>query len=269
MMSLWLRHQARAAQRGDQQNYRRGGCIGDSRARGQHIRRARPYKQPIETRGKKGQSIDSRDGCELHEAQICGRGIAKQIPWKTDFRQMGPRKFECHPEKRRTQACQVDALEGPPVDGPGKTAAKYSPGNSDQQQETPSACQRDAAVDGENRRNPRQCRQDEERSVNKPATECHAGTRAEQGNKENRNANPGVDAEVETGVGERKRSAGNGGDNKTKARRNFRSGLRAKIGEPTAPRHQCFTMALKPASSRPFLAASAAFGSAYGPTCTR
>src|SRR5439155_27067902 len=101
------------------------------------------------------------------------------------------------------------------------------------------------------------------------ATESHTGTRAEQRKEENTNTNPGIDAEVETGVGERKRCPGNGGDNKTKARRDFRTGLRAKIGEPTARRHQCFTMALKPASSRPLLAPSAAFGSAYGPTCTR
>src|SRR5207302_7426129 len=105
--------------------------------------------------------------------------------------------------------------------------------------------------------------------MHEPATERSVGGRAEQRKEENSNANPGIDAEAETGVGERKRSAGNGGDNETKARRDFRTGLRAKIGEPTAPRHQCFTIAVKPASSRPFLAASAAFGSAYGPTCTR
>src|SRR5438093_1469289 len=106
-------------------------------------------------------------------------------------------------------------------------------------------------------------------AVKLAARKRHAGTHAEQRKEENPNANPGIDTEVETSVRERKRSAGNGGNNKTKARRDFRTGLRAKIGEPTAPRHQCFTMALKPASSRPLLAPSAAFGSAYGPTCTR
>ena len=94
------------------------------------------------------------------------------------------------------------------------------------------------------------------------ATERHVGAHAEQRKKENPNANPGIDAEVEAAVGERKGGSRYGGDNETKGLRDFLASFWAKIREPTAPSHQCFTMALKPASSRPFLAASAAFGSA-------
>jgi hypothetical protein len=74
---------------------------------------------------------------------------------------------------------------------------------------------------------------------------------------------------MKTAVGERKHGTGHSARYKTLSSRQFRTGPRTKMGEPTAPRHQCFTMALKPAPSRPFLAAAAAFGSAYGPTCTR
>src|ERR1700674_1909257 len=85
---------------------------------------------------------------------------------------------------------------------------------------------------------------------------------AKEARKENPDANPRRDTAMETGVGDRKRGSGRCGDYETQARRYFRTGLRTKIGEPTAATHQSFTMALKPAPTSPFLATSAAFGSA-------
>ncbi|PYT38995.1 MAG: hypothetical protein DMG45_21580 [Acidobacteria bacterium] len=112
MMGLWLRHQARANQDGAQQHCRCGSGACHARARRQRIRNACPCEQRIEARRKKRKSVDSRDGRKLSETQICGRGVTKQIPRKTDFGQMCPRKFECHPEKRRAYAGHVDALAG-------------------------------------------------------------------------------------------------------------------------------------------------------------
>ena len=67
MMSLRLWHQAGAAQRGDPQNCRRGSAKSDARARRQHIRGARPYKERVETRREKREPVDSRDGRELKQ----------------------------------------------------------------------------------------------------------------------------------------------------------------------------------------------------------
>src|SRR5258705_369748 len=133
----------------------------------------------------------------------------------------------------------------------------------------PSARYREATVQSKNRCNPWHRRQDKKKPVKKSASKRHSRPRAKQQKEENPNANPGINTEIETGIGERKRGAGCGSNYETQSRWYFPTGLRTKVGEPTAPRHQCFTMALKPAPSRPFLAASAALGSAYGPTCTR
>src|SRR4029077_14100914 len=136
-----------------------------------------------------------------------------------------------------------------------------TPGKRDQQQNAPAARHRKPAVHSEHRRDPRHGSQYENKSVKKSACERHLRRRAEDGEKKNSHANPGIDTPVESGKGKRKCPTGNRGDEQTHAFRRFRTSLREKGSEPVAHRHQCFTMALKPASSRPFLAASAAFRS--------
>jgi hypothetical protein len=76
-------------------------------------------------------------------------------------------KLECYPDKRRTYACQLDTLAGQPVYRPSKTANENSPGNGDQKQEAPSARYREATMNGKNRRNPRDRRQDEKKTMKK------------------------------------------------------------------------------------------------------
>src|SRR6266481_5871688 len=83
-------------------------------------------------------------------------------------------KLECHPNERRTYACQLDTLAGQPVYGPSKTANENSPGNGDQKQDAPSARDREATMNGKNRRNPRHRRQNEKKSVKESTRKRHA-----------------------------------------------------------------------------------------------
>src|SRR5258708_13477904 len=121
-------------------------------------------------------------------------------------------KLERYPEKRRTQACQRDALPRQPMNGPSKTAGENPPGRGDQEQDAPSARYREAAVNGENRRDPWHRRQDEKKTVKKSAPKRHARPCAKQSKEENPDTNPAIDIEIETGIGERKRCAGHAAD---------------------------------------------------------
>src|SRR5271169_3044821 len=105
-------------------------------------------------------------------------------------------------------------------------------------------------------------RQHKTDAVQESAGVRHARTRAEKRNQQNSHAYPGINAEVKTSVRKRERRAGNRSNKKPEPCGSFTSGMRTKIAEPRTPRHQCLTMALKPAISRPFLALSTAFWSA-------
>src|SRR5260370_26447642 len=142
--------------------------------------------------------------------------------------------------------------------GPRKSGGENSPGRGNEEQDAQSARYREAAVNGENRRDPWHRRQDEKKTVKKSARKRHARPCAKQRKEENPDTNPGIDIEIETGIGGRKLCAGRRTDEEAQRRRYSRTALRKKSGEPTAARHQSFTMALKPRPSRPFLATSAA-----------
>src|SRR5690348_2620831 len=98
--------------------------------------------------------------------------------------------------------------------------------------------------------------------MQEPAAVGHERPRYEKRHHQDSHAYPGIDAEIQAGVGKRKRRAGNRGDKKPHPGWNFASGMRAKKVKPNPPRHQCFTIALNPANSRPFLAFSTALESA-------
>ena len=70
-----------------------------------------------------------------------------------------------------------------------------------------------AAVDGEHGSDPRTAGDDEEQRVEKATNERHLGSRAEENDKQNADANPGINAEIKTSVGKRKRSAGQRSEN--------------------------------------------------------
>src|SRR6266852_3043651 len=111
----------------------------------------------------------------------------------------------------------------------------------------------------QNLRNPRHRSKYKKQPMEESASECHTRPRAEQRKEQNPYANPRIDTQIETGEGERKPGPRYRANHKTQTRWRFHAGLRVKVGEPAAHGHQCFTMALKPEPSRPFLAASAAF----------
>src|SRR5512137_2953991 len=105
--------------------------------------------------------------------------------------------------------------------------------------------------------------------VEKPAGVRDPGSCTEHDHEKNADAHPRKDAEVEASKGERQERARHASNTHPQSLRHLCAGVRMKINQPAAPGHQCLTMALNPAPSRPFFAASAAFVSAYGPTCTR
>src|SRR5580693_9903097 len=114
-------------------------------------------------------------------------------------------------------------------------------------------------MDGENFGDPGDRRKNEENAMQKTTEERYARRRAEKHDQQNAHAHPGINAEVKTGIGKRESRSGNRGDEQPQPRGSFTSGMRAEIAEPRTTRHQCLTMALKPATSRPFLALSTAF----------
>src|SRR5256884_3459454 len=75
-------------------------------------------------------------------------------------------------------------------------------------------------------------------------------------------SNPGINAKVQPGEGERQCRAGYRRDRQAQPIRYLRPGLGSNQRGPGESRHQRFTKALKPAASRPFRAASVAFKSA-------
>src|SRR4029077_12515275 len=138
----------------------------------------------------------------------------------------------------------------------------------DEQQNGYAACARKAAVNGEDGGNPRHGEQHEEQGVHKSAGERDAGPRVKKNNEQNADAQPGINAEIKSRVGKGQGRSGNGSADDSKGGGSLCAERRTKVRGPYPQRHQCFTMALKPAPSRPFFAASADFWSANGPTCT-
>jgi len=82
---------------------------------------------------------------------------------------------------------------------------------------------------------------------------------SKQNDEEDSDGNPGIDAEIKAGIGKGKCGTGEGAKNQAERCGSRSCRTRAEEIRPRATRHQCFTMALKPALSRPFLAASADF----------
>src|SRR6266850_3809351 len=93
------------------------------------------------------------------------------------------------------------------------------------------------------------------------AAERNPRFRPEQSEEKHSHADPGVDTQIEARERERERRAGCPAHQETQRRRHVRARRRTKGTQPATPGHQCFTIALKPALSRPFLAASAFFRS--------
>src|ERR1700757_2003586 len=89
------------------------------------------------------------------------------------------------------------------------------------------------------------------------AAEGNDGTRIENHDEENADAHPGINAEIKTVVRKRQRRPRESAEHEAKQGWGFRTRTRAKKIGPSALRHQCFTIALNPAFSRPFFAASA------------
>src|SRR5271157_3075031 len=230
--------------------------------------RVAPREKRIERRNEKRQTVDARNGRELQQRGICRSWIAKQVPRKTDFRQVRAKHLERNPEERSAGASKRDTSQREPVDRPSDRAVRSGPNRGNQQQDAPSTSTRESPMHGERLRDPRDGRQHKTDAVQKSAGVCHAWSRAKEHDQQNSHAYPGIDAEIKARVGKRESRAGNRGDKQPQPCGTFTSGMRTEIAEPRTPRHQCLTMALKPATSRPFLAFSTAFWSAYGPTST-
>ncbi len=148
---------------------------------------------------------------ELQQAEIRGGGIAEQAPRKTDFGHARAHKFERDPQKRSADARQQDAALGQTVDAPSEGAGQNSEDAADQENDAPAAGFRKAAVNGEHRGDPRHAGDHEKHRMQKAAKESHFGPRAKKHDQQNADANPGIDAEIKTGVRKRKRRAGQRG----------------------------------------------------------
>src|SRR6202035_1769419 len=94
------------------------------------------------------------------------------------------------------------------------------------------------------------------------AAEGDSGFCSKQNDEENADRDPRINAEIKAGVRKGKRGARERAENQAKRSGGCGCRARAKESRPRTTRHQCFTMALKPALSRPFFAASADFWSA-------
>ena len=130
---------------------------------------------------------------------------------------------------------------------------------SDQKQNRPPADAGEAAVNGEHGGDPGHGSKDEKERVDEATSESDGRARVQNDDEEKPNAKPGIDAEIKSCVGKRQRRARDSGADQAKSGGSGWSRVRWEKMSPRTKRHQCFTIALKPAPSRPFLAASADF----------
>src|SRR5215472_10145989 len=175
---------------------------------------------------------------------------------------MRAHEFKRYPEERRGNARALDAALQNSPHSPGEAANQHAPRRGDQQQYAPAASNRQAAMDAQDRGNPRHRREHKKQRVYEAARKSNQRTRSKQNDEKHADTNKRIDAEIKSGERKGKRRSGCGRYNQAQPVRDFRSGFRSYQTAPKIRRHQCFTIALKPAPSRPFRAASAAFWSA-------
>src|SRR4029077_2652552 len=178
---------------------------------------------------------------------------------KTDFGKMRKGEFEGDPQEGRAHASKHQAASRETANTPGESAGEYAHNRSDEKQNRPAADARKAAVNREHGGDPGHGSKNENERVDEAASKGDGQARVQNDDEEKADAKPRVDAEVKSGVGKRQRRAGDGGAEQAKSGGGSRPRVRWEKMSPGAQRHQCFTIALKPAPSRPFLAASADF----------
>ena len=171
-------------------------------------------------------------------------------------------KFEGDPHERRRHARQLDAAARYAIDRQRETAGEHAPRRADQQQNPPPARDRQPAVNAKHGCNPRHGSHHKQQRVEEATGERDATARTEHRQQQRGDTNPGINAKVQPGEGERQCRAGYRRDRQAQPIRYLRPGLGSNQRGPGESRHQRFTKALKPAASRPFRAASVAFKSA-------
>src|ERR1700674_1365518 len=221
--------------------------------------RVAPGKERVERRNHERETINSRDRRDLNERKIRRSRVPEQVPGEADLRKMCADKFERNPYKWRANTGKNDAPPREAIHDPAKTPDENAPSGGDEKQHAPATGSRETSMHRKNSGNPGNGSKHKQQSMKKTATKRHPRARSKKNNEKDANANPRIDAEMRPDEGERQCRTGDATDADTQSGRQFRSGLRTKIIQPTALRHQCFTMALKPARSWPFFAGSAAF----------
>src|SRR6202030_1332058 len=94
----------------------------------------------------------------------------------------------------------------------------HSEDRGDEQQDGYAACAGKAAVNGENGGDPGHGEEHEEQGVDKSAGERDAGPRVKKNNEQDANAQPGINTEIKSAVGERQGRSGNGSADGSKGR---------------------------------------------------
>lgn len=177
---------------------------------------SRPGEKRVEGGHREGETPNAGDGGELEKSVICGGRIAEQIPRKTNFWKMREGEFEGDPEKRRAGASQHQAALRETANAPGECAGQNAYNRSNEKQNGPAADARQAAVNGEHGGDPGYGSKNEKERVDEAASEGDGRARVQNDEEEKTDAEPGVDAEVKSGVGKRQRRAGDGGADQAK-----------------------------------------------------